>query len=124
MQRNNVRFWVWWADGPVKLTLRPGQSLSASSYARTDEGWCSEHSQWTHEGDRVLRESGTDGRDCDGRLSTFSDCECSIDNLHSFEPFRHDDECSCCQVDAGIRYPAWERVNAGQRDYSAEAMGY
>ena len=25
----NIRFWIWWNDGPVKITVKPGQIVPA-----------------------------------------------------------------------------------------------
>ena len=121
----NVRFWVYWADGPVKLTLRPGQSLTAHAARRTDEGWSSETDTWTHDYDRIARESGTDGVDCDGRLSRECTCEAKLHELAQTDPYVSDCA-SRAERDAysGVLFPYWDRVNASQRDYSAEAMGY
>ena len=110
--KKNARFWVWWAGDAVKITLRPGRTLRASRSWRHEEGWSSESETWEYFGDDILRESLTDGRDCDGRLSTECQCSVPITKLADLGPFD------------GVMLPAWERESAGQRDYSAEAMGY
>lgn len=120
----NVRFWVWAGSaegGYVKLTLKHGQSLEHSHFERTDEGWSSSSTTWTHRGRYITRECCTDGRDCDGRLITGFDDE--ADNLAP-------------QVDHFVTgeyrkdgpvigwAPVWQNVGSVRRDYSAEAMGY
>ena len=110
----NARFWEYINGDYVKLTLRPGQSLSWSTGYRTEEGWHSEGAQWTHTGDGVSCQSGTDGVDCDGRLSTHCDSFVPLDKLRE----RPDAE------GLGILFPQWEKIDGGQRDYAAEAAGY
>ena len=106
-----------WNGGLVKITLRPGQSLSWETRGPTDEGWSAEGYTWTHAGDVIECEGWSDGRDCDGRLSSYAESVCSLDELQAGnEPYAEDCE--------GIRYPRWERVDAGQRDYQAELAGY
>ena len=111
----NARFWVYVNGGDVKLTLRPGRSLSWGRSWRHDEGWSSEdYAWWCKKGtEAVGRLYSTDGTDCDGRMSTCTETRCRYDKLQSY------------QVDDNpIRYPEWERLSQGQRDYQAEAAGY
>ncbi len=117
-----VRFWIWINDGHVRLTLRPGDVLCHCVGGRTDEGWSSEQHVWTHEGDHLELTVDTDGVDCDGRLSTNATLACPIGNVHAHEFGDFDDDRQ--RVSTGLFGPAWERVSAGQRDYSAEAAGY
>lgn len=107
-----ARLWIW-DNGPVKLSIRPGQTLRHTSFSEDEEGWSSREDEWTNDGEKVIRRSYTDGRDCDGRLSTAWTGVCSFDRLASnyFE-------------DDGISYPDWEQVDSRQHDYFAEAMGY
>jgi hypothetical protein len=108
-----VRFWAWANDGQVRITLRPGQTRHWARSYPTDEGWNAEGETWTHEGDHVARTSWTDGRDCDGRMSTDTRLECALERLTDrrdspdWEPS-----------------PDWLRVESSQRDYQAEAAGY
>ncbi len=120
----NVRFWVWSGSaegGYVKLTLKPGQSLEWGYCERTDEGWASASTTWTHRGEYLTRESCSDGVDCDGRLSTGYEDEAQemapqLDHFVSGQ-YRKDGPVLGWA-------PVWEDVSAFQRDYSAEAMGY
>jgi hypothetical protein len=107
----NARFWVWHGEGYVKLTLKPGQSLSVSRGGPTDEGYYYRSTTWTHEGETVERADYSEASDCDGRLDSHCTCVCPIEKLR--EP-----------SDISVPLPEWERVNAGQRDYAAEAAGY
>lgn len=108
----NARFWDYLNNGRVKITLRPGQSLTWSKWYRTDEGWSSEGCTWSHEGDGVRCQYGTDGVDCDGRLRQGGELFAPLADLRTGET-----------VD-GIPYPAWEEIESWQRDYAAEAAGY
>ena len=112
----NARFWVWWHCEWVKLTLEPGQDLSATCGGRHEEGWSYTSKTWRHDGDRVIRETTTNASDCDGRIDFYQDDFCLLENLKAEEPFLHED--------AEIRVPAWERLSASQRDHEAERAGY
>ena len=118
---NNVRFWVHnWShpnSPPVKITLKPGQSLSHEHGGPTDEGWNYESQTWIHEGDCIRLDTFSDGVDCDGRLSTGGTYYCMIgedlsnrtyEDMESYIP--------------GV--PVWTEEDSFQRDYSAEAAGY
>lgn len=109
----NARFWVWWNDGWVKLTLRPEQKLECGWRKPTDEGWSSYYESWEHDGSGVLCQSEDDGVDCDGRLTRNWEGYCPLERLSWVET-----------DDLEVNRPAWERGNAYQRDYSAEACGY
>lgn len=112
----NARFWTYINGGPVKLTLEPGQAAYHHHGERTDEGWASESTQWTHEDGGVRREWTTDGRDCDGRLTRHGADFCPLDQLH--------DLINTTGEDSTIHWPDWQRESAGQRDEYAEAAGY
>lgn len=110
-----ARFWVYTGDcALVKITLRDGQTLHHSTGGATDEGWSRESVMWTFENGVVTRHSCNDGVDCDGRLTRSYVDSCSAANLASEPAYYH----------PGFKIPAWETVNASQRDYSAEAMNY
>ncbi len=113
--QRNARFWVYINGGPVRLTLKPGQSLEWDRWSRTDEGWSYEYECWLFSGDKVYRVSDDDGEDCDGRLSHSYKTVVDLKDLASGSPDG---------TVAGVFYPLWSRVKASQRDYSAEAMGY
>jgi len=88
------------------VKLRRGQKLSHGAYERTEEGYSSSWVIWSFDGETVTREWGSDGSDCDGRLSRGGEdvWDCSTLNDYGF--------------------PEWADVESHQRDYSAEAMGY
>lgn len=116
--RINARFWIWWADGWVKLTLRRGDVLTVHRGGPTDEGWSSETETYRYDGVFVTCRSETDGRDCDGRLTREAVHRCHVLGLRA----RLNE--SGYRPPGGGGVPLWREVSAGQRDYSAEAMGY
>jgi hypothetical protein len=114
----NARIWVWLNDAPVKITLKPGQTLRWSHAARTEEGWSSESHEWHWDG-QLVEQIDTDGRDCDGRLSTSASYFTTPHLFQAHEAHEPPDS-----QDVSIRFPRWEKISAHQRDYSAESMGY
>ncbi len=117
----NARFWVW-HHGWVKLTLRPGQHLHVSTFARTDEGWTRDYHDWTLEDGVVTREYCTEGSDCDGRHSYASTTVCPIHRL----AMPRDSELLAEDHFNGapIMVPAWVEADSEQRDQFAELAGY
>ncbi len=128
----NARFWVYVNDNPVKLTLKPGQSLHYESGGDTDEGWCFEYTDWTYtveaDGPYVTREWCQEARDCDGRIDRTTTHGCPVDGLCVI----CDSACIEEVVEIGpteddalfVAYPMWNKLECSQRDRSAEAMGY
>lgn len=109
-----ARFLAHSKDRIVKIRLTLDNPHHEFHYAyRTDEGWESVSQEFTlvkrDTGFWVERRSFSDGVDCDGRLSHYSESECPLSELHS-----------------GYKniWPAWRHVDESQRDYAAEAMGY
>ncbi len=117
MQISTARFWIYDSknDSHVKLSLKAGQSVEFFNSHNTDEGWNSSFTRYTFDGGSVLRETETDGCDCDGRLS-----RSYVGVSHYWQLKAHSYE--GCPSD--VRLPKWDDVEARQRDYSAEAMGY
>jgi len=108
-----LRFWDYVNGDYVKISLRPGDTLEHYCAQVTDEGYSSERTTWSHDGDAVLSTCETDGRDCDGRMTTYSAVVAHETNLR------------VRSVDGAPAYmPDWRKVKSSQRDYSAEAMGY
>ncbi len=111
--RNQIRFWHYHNGEVVRIKINAGQTLRHHSGGATDEGWSSESNAWTFDGETVTSQWGSDGMDCDGRLSSYGE---------SF--FAAADVASGYVDDEGLRFPKWEQGDSSQRDYSAEAMGY
>lgn len=114
-----VRFWVYVNDTFVRISLTDGQALTHRAGGATDEGWSSEANVWALEGNTVRHECYQDGRDCDGRLSSEYVTECPVADLGAHR-ISGDDEWAL----SAPALPSWQKVEASQRDYSAEAMGY
>lgn len=119
--KQNARFWIYVNDGFVKLTLQPGQELRWHHAWHNGEGWSAEGYTWLYADDEptVYETHDTDGRDCDGRLSTHDEFYCPIAELQTTA--ERPDQWEGFWAD---RKPNWERLKAWQRDYAAEAMGY
>lgn len=113
-----VKIWVYHSgsggDGMVRLKLRPGaEPLRTWHGGPDDEGWSSRGERWWVEDGMIRNEVMTDGRDCDGRLSTFHEYVCPVERRHAvYNEY------------SGYLMPDWKRGDSSQRDYSAEAMGY
>jgi hypothetical protein len=108
---NTARFWHY-HQGDVKITLRKGERLCHSHGGPTDEGWTREWNIWEFDGHTVTCEYGSDGADCDGRVSSHGISQCPANKL------------AAGHSENGVAYPAWRHGERGQRDYSAEAAGY
>ena len=125
---HNARIWIWENDGLVKLTLKPGQSLTWRTFCRHDEGWSSRGATWEWDGEVLTEQSGSDGTDCDGRLSTASESFCAFDKLRAVQAYDwHDFDYPLPQIKLpvdGVFFPEWTRGKQSQRDYAAEAMNY
>lgn len=108
-----ARFWHY-HNGVVRIKLNAGQTIHHSHGGATDEGYSWETVSYYFDGEIVTCAWCTDARDCDGRMTRNGITHCSI---HELACGHRDDE-------TGITFPAWQHGENGQRDYSAEAMGY
>jgi len=107
-------FWIF-------IQLTPDEPVASFSHSEdTDEGWSSYDCTYTWDADEgtVVRETHTDGRDCDGRMQTHHVDVCAVEQLASVEALGFGGELLPFLV------PRWVKQSSGQRDYSAEAMGY
>jgi hypothetical protein len=118
----NARFWVLWNGQHTKITLRPNQALTMHQSAPTDEGWSSETQTYRLEDGTVYCELTSDGRDCDGRLSSAADFLCPVGDLR----LQTRTQLIGDYIDGAeqISVPVWDKEGSRQRDYSAEACGY
>lgn len=113
----NVRFWIWINNGWVKLTIQPNETLGYWECHQTDEGWSRTIIDWTYEDGVVVENYSNEAMDCDGRLDHHCTRQCPVDRLRAFIP----------EPDSPMFYfglPDWVRTRSGQRDYTAEMMGY
>lgn len=126
----NARFWLWWHDGWVKITMRPDQTLEAGYGGRTDAGWSSYRERWSFDGDKVTCETESDGVDCDGRLTRWHKSECDLHHLAEISHIKQSDTFNeetfswfVDDPDAPLT-PDWQKVNESQYDQYAEMAGY
>lgn len=125
----NARIWIFENDGPIKLTLKPGQALKWSKSGPTEEGWSSEGFTLEWDGHELVQHWFSDGTDCDGRLSQSGSLVTTPDKFYAREPYRAEDYQRYRDLYgdslAGVKFPEWEKFGRDrQRDYTAEAMGY
>lgn len=113
----NLRFWVLWNDDFVKLTVRPKQTILLQQGGPTDEEWSSYREHYYQEDGALFVEVTTDGRDCDGRISTYAEFWCLADELRHHAP-KGD------RQPQDVHLPYWRKGRSEQRDYTAEAAGY
>ena len=113
--QRNARLWIFPNGSPVKVTLRPGDSIAWGRSYHHEEGWSREGIELTYDGETVEREVWEDGTDCDGRTSSSEQSFCHRSRLQA----------RCGEWD-GEPYPMpeWEWGECQQRDYTAEAAGY
>ena len=132
------RFWVWECSGWVRLTLRPGQSLSHWTGGATDEGVAFEATTWRNEDGDVFADYQRWGRDCDGRYAENTTSRLTgaerVDATAlwspgswmpaSFQPVEWFGDYELHDAADNVRRSTWERVEASQWDEFAEAAGY
>lgn len=107
-----ARFWIFYRNGCVRLKINAGQTLYFSYGGPTEEGYSRTSEAYDFDGRMVACDWQTDSRDCDGRIVRTGSSYCSLARLS--KGYQED----------GISFPAWQNAETGQRDYSAEAMGY
>lgn len=113
--------WAIKGDHAIVVCLTPDDPTFEHGHnERHDEGWSSCHERFTLTSEGVECERYTDGSDCDGRMSTEAHYFCPFGKLAAIVPYDFRDNPDA----APFRTPDWAEVRKGQRDYSAEAMGY
>ncbi len=113
-----LRFWHYdpKSGSHIKISLRKnGDAVVFYEWSRTDEGWSSTLDRYTRNGDTVTGETIHDGKDCDGRLTQIYE---GVSHYWQLKSYVYDG------IPADVRLPVWDKTEASQRDYSAEAMGY
>ncbi|HVL15826.1 MAG TPA: hypothetical protein VM529_24860 [Gemmata sp.] len=124
-QRETVptaRFLVWENDQWVKISLRPGQSLTRDVGGPTEEGYSWESTTWTHTGQGVAQEYSSGGRDCDGRHEYHSESYCPLEDLAARDATVENYDGTTSH--AGVMAPDWQHGGSIRRDHTAEAAGY
>lgn len=91
MIKTTFRFWVWWHDSPVRLTLaldcmRWGKPINVSWSEPHEEGYSIEQSRyWLQSGNDgqlwLYWEHTTGGRCCDGVLEHYTTLRCPVERL-------------------------------------------
>ena len=129
-----IRFWIWWNDGPVKITVEPGQTVTAYRWSRCDEGWSSLLESFEHDGDSIVAETITDGRDCDGRLTQSWKGYAQLATLRRYplrrfvtrldEPWREQCEIPYEQDGFDCETLSFREGKRSQRDEYADVAGY
>lgn len=120
----NVRFWSWENGGWVRITLKPGQTLSYSDGRLTDEGHSWYQCEWEYDADEmvVICRSSCGGSDCDGPHEYHYTSWCPVVDMEGQPPEDADPE---WQKEAiPVPRPLWRKGFASQRDIYAEMMGY
>jgi hypothetical protein len=119
-----ARFWSYFPGrGYVRLTLRPGESVTVTAGGPTDEGANYSAETYTHDGDGILLEWASWGSDCDGRHEAGGESFARLDDLTARDPYA---ETGGDFAEArGLRVPFWTAgPDRWQRDHTAEAAGY
>ena len=116
----NARFWTLAHGSPVKLTLRPDESLTHTEGGATDEGWTRSVETFSFDGAAVTCERLDDGRDCDGRMTTDGASICAVGRLRAGWDMGAESP-----ANPGVIFPAWELSwDVECFDEYAQAAGY
>jgi hypothetical protein len=116
-QVNKVRFWVYENSTWIKICLRKGDDLEFYFSETTEEGFQTESTIYSFDGEVVSKSYASWSRDCDGNMSNRIESECQIGNLRSAHV-------ECIGYGPGEAVPDWKQVKSNRRDYQAEAAGY
>jgi hypothetical protein len=131
LQPPNARFWVWWNDGLVKITVAPDKPAIFGQSNPTDEGWSSQSDCYVHCGNYIQAIWSSDGCDCDGRLQRETEAFVFLHELR-MEPMMRWIQGATMKEDVKvaeehngrpIMKPNWNMGKRRQRDYTAEAAG-
>ena len=112
-----VTLWVSPGFGrrTFRIHLKEGQTRVFTGFRYTDEGTDSFYSSFAFKNGVVIRKEETDGRDCDGRMSTSKALLYYPEDRKYHRPYPDRPR---------MKFPTWELVRDRQRDYAAEAAGY
>jgi len=130
MKRKGIRIWTTHPsarDGEiswVRITVpTSGEEFSVGGSTTHEEGWSSWHECYFVDNGHLILQSESDGRDCDGRLSTYAEYAARIVSKGRVETKPHWNAGGEYSSPDGLTI-AWNDVQSGQRDYAAEAAGY
>lgn len=120
MKTRNARFWIWWNQGWVKLTLTRRRPIIQLLMGRqTEEGYTQEYQVYRLMVDGVECETHVYSSDCDGPHEWHWEGRCAFDRLR--EPTDPD---LIVDPEDPCDRPMWERTHVSQRDVYAEMAGY
>jgi len=114
----------------VKITLKPGQSLSWHHFQTTDEGFSEKSIELRYlcnwNPPVVKAEEFNRSRDCDGVMHNGFEVFSLIDELSAEDrPIEFwNRKTNTLDVERWIRVPNWKKLREYQRDFTAEAAGY
>lgn len=118
-----IRFWIYWREGIVKITVTEDKDVELCYGGPTDEGYSYHSEKYTLRGGVLERKMCDWSSDCDGRFvhgaKDYWTPECG------FVPcVGVDSQGYCYELDE--QRPNWssETDEMWERDYAAEAMGY
>lgn len=138
-QTNFYQFWIYddSAEAPIKIVL------NARDHAGEENAVAFEHGGQTEEGHRhcgtlyyidtddqgntiIVAEFHETGADCDGGYEHHHINYCLPAELEAGQPARDHSANTVFEspIIPGIVYPKWQKKEAYQRDYAAEAAGY
>lgn len=110
-------FQYYWKGRMIPILVYAGDNVILDTGRQaTDEGWDREAAKFEFDGDAVTLECFTEGRDCDGPLSSCDRFTCAYGDLAAHH---HTDE-------HGVerRSPQWTRLDSAVYDESAVRAGY
>lgn len=97
----------------VELSQDVNEKVLDTGAVKTDEGWTRDVLRYSLDGNAVLQEWMSEGRDCDGFVRSVSEMVCPVDRL------------SACEVlDGLIRLPDWQLKEERCYDEEAIKAGY
>lgn len=112
-----VVFPYYWRGKMIPIMVYVGDKvLLDTERQRTDEGWSRDAAQFEFDGDTVTVECFSEGRDCDGYMSTLDRLACAFGDLAAH---RYIDEHG-----VEMHAPLWKRMESAVCDEAAERAGY
>ena len=112
----NVSFLTYFDGQPRVICLSEDKPEQSLGYSReTEEGYEFASETYSLEEDKVVCQSQSGGRDCDGPITFYNEAHCTFDNLRKgYQDPDYPD----------LKYPKWEHESSGVHDAYAEAAGY
>ena len=118
-----VKFQISFEGKPTRIKLANHQTIHLFEHHYHDEGWSSCHIRIVRHDDIIYETVSTDGRDCDGRMTTESKYFCHRKDLRSHW-YKRPIYGSRKEYSRDSWWPKWTYRDGSQRDFTAEAAGY